>query len=121
LLTSISLPSGWLAAIIEPCPEPREPLPVDIVVPGVALWPTTRRARRKRDRKAALSTRRAGGHDTSSNAAKKRFRQKAARMQKKREELARKLWKGWDEMLPDQRKLLGPKGQPKLPRPENEN
>ena len=34
-------------------------------------------------------------------------------MRKEKEELARKLWKEWDEMSHEQRKLLGPKGEPK--------
>ena len=37
------------------------------------------------------------------------------------EDLARKLWQAWDEMPPELRKLLGPQGEPKLPRPKNED
>jgi len=62
------------------------------------------------------------GHDTSSGRLKKkRFQKKAAKKRKEKEELARMLWKEWDEMPPELRKLLGPKGEPKLPRPKNEN
>jgi hypothetical protein len=62
------------------------------------------------------------GHDARScPSKKKRFRRKAARKQKEKEVLARKLWKEWDEMSPDLRELLGPKGEPKLPRPKNED
>jgi hypothetical protein len=62
------------------------------------------------------------GHDTSSSPSKKqRFRKRAEKVRKQREELARKFWKEWDEMSLELRKLLGPKGEPKLPRPKNEN
>jgi hypothetical protein len=62
------------------------------------------------------------GHDTSSGPSKKkRFRKKAEKMRKEKEELARKLWNEWDEMPPELRKLLGPQGEPTLPRPKNEN
>ena len=62
------------------------------------------------------------GHDTKSGPSKKkRFRTKAAKKQKEKEELARKLWKEWDEMSPELRQLLGPKGEPQLPRPKHEN
>jgi hypothetical protein len=62
------------------------------------------------------------GHDTKSGPSrKKRYRKKAARMRKQKEEAARELWKKWDEMSAARRKLLGPKGEPKLPRPKNEN
>ncbi len=61
-------------------------------------------------------------HDTkSSRSKKKRFQKKAARRQKEQEKLACRLWEEWDEMSPELRKLLGPKGEPKLPRPTNEN
>jgi hypothetical protein len=62
------------------------------------------------------------GHDVSSGPPKKRrFRKKAEKRRKEKEELARKVWKEWDEMSPEQRRLLGPKGEPKLPRPKDEN
>jgi hypothetical protein len=59
------------------------------------------------------------GHDTSSGPPKKkRFRKKAEKTRKEKEKLARKLWKEWDEMSPELRGLLGPKGVPKMPRPK---
>jgi hypothetical protein len=62
------------------------------------------------------------GHDRRSAPFKKKhFRRTAERIRREKEELARQLWKEWDEMSPEQRKLLGPKGEPKLPRPKNEN
>jgi hypothetical protein len=62
------------------------------------------------------------GHDRKSGPPKiRRFRRRAARMRELKEELARKLWKEWDELSPEQRKMLGPKGEPKMPRPKNEN
>ncbi|MCI0464623.1 MAG: hypothetical protein L0Z62_47460 [Gemmataceae bacterium] len=62
------------------------------------------------------------GHDTkSSPAKKKRFRTKAARKRQEKEEAARKLWQEWDELTEEQRQLLGPKGEPKVPRPKDED
>jgi hypothetical protein len=52
---------------------------------------------------------------------KARFRKRAAKLRKAKVDLARKLWKEWDEMPPERRQLLGPKGEPKLPRPKNED
>ncbi len=61
-------------------------------------------------------------HDASSGPAKKkRFRKKAQRVRKEQAELARILWQEWDEMSPELRRLLGPKGEPKVPRPKDEN
>lgn len=61
-------------------------------------------------------------HDAKSRLSKqKRFRKNAAKERKDKEEAARKLWEEWDNMTPEQRNLLGPKGEPKLPRPKNEN
>jgi hypothetical protein len=62
------------------------------------------------------------GHDISSGPAKKkRFRRKAQKVRKEKEELARKLWQEWDDMSPELRRLLGPKGEPNVPRPNDEN
>jgi hypothetical protein len=62
------------------------------------------------------------GHDSKCSGAKKqRYRRKAAQRRKEKEQAAQKLWNEWDEMPPEQRKLLGPKGLPHLPRPKNEN
>ena len=52
---------------------------------------------------------------------KKRFQKNAERLRMEKEELARTLWKEWDEMSPELRKLLGPKGEPNVPRPKNED
>jgi hypothetical protein len=61
-------------------------------------------------------------HDTkSAPSRKKRFRKTAAKKRKEKEEAARRLWKEWDELDDETKKLLGPKGEPKLPRPKNEN
>lgn len=53
------------------------------------------------------------GHDTKSGPRKKkRFRKRAAQKRREKAEVARKLWKEWDELTEEQRKLLGPKGEP---------
>ena len=58
------------------------------------------------------------GHDRKSGLArKKRFARKAANKRKDLEEEAKTAWTEWDAQPEDVRKLLGPSGQPKLPRP----
>ncbi len=53
----------------------------------------------------------------SSRAKKKRFARKAARKQKQEEEDARKAWKEWDGLPDEVKRLLGPAGEPRMPRP----
>ena len=52
---------------------------------------------------------------------KKRFRKKAKKKRRQNDEAARRLWKEWDDLTPEQQRLLGPKGAPKLPRPKYED
>jgi hypothetical protein len=61
------------------------------------------------------------GHDTkSARAKKKRFGKHAAKRHKEREEEARKQWQKYDALSDEAKKLLGPKGKPKLPGPTDE-
>jgi hypothetical protein len=61
------------------------------------------------------------GHTTkSSRAKKKRFGKHAAKRRKEREQEARKQWQEYDALTDEAKKLLGPKGKPKLPRPKDE-
>ncbi len=78
--------------------------------------------REERGPKDAIKHTPGRGHDAKSRLSKqKRFRKKAAKMRKDKEEAARKLWEAWDNLTPEQRNLLGPKGEPKVPRPKYEN
>ena len=75
--------------------------------------------RKKRGPKGGIKHTPVRGHDAKSRLAKrKRFRMKAAKMRKDKDEAARKLWEEWDNLTPEQRKLLGPKGERRLPRPK---
>ena len=61
------------------------------------------------------------GHDRKSLPTKKdRFRRKAERKRQQQEEEARKAWEEWDRLSEEAKHLLGPDGQPKMPRPKNE-
>jgi hypothetical protein len=61
------------------------------------------------------------GHDRkSAPARKKRFARKAARKRQAEEEAAREEWQKWDSLPDEVKKLLGPAGQPKMPRPEDD-
>jgi len=61
------------------------------------------------------------GHDRKNIPAKKRrFARKATRKRKEEEEEARKAWAEWDKLSDDVKRLLGPEGQPKMPRPADD-
>jgi hypothetical protein len=61
------------------------------------------------------------GHASKSGAQKKkRFARKAAEKQKEDEETARRQWEEWDRLPEVVKRLLGPQGEPKLPRPKND-
>jgi hypothetical protein len=55
----------------------------------------------------------------SAPAKKKRFARKAARKRQTQEQVAGKAWAEWDALPDDVKRLLGPAGQPTMPRPEN--
>lgn len=62
------------------------------------------------------------GHVTRSGPAKKKlFRKNAAKKRQAKKETARKIWKDWDELSEEQRRFLGPKGEPEVPRPNHED
>lgn len=61
------------------------------------------------------------GHDRkSARAKKKRFARKAARKRQQQDEEARKTWEEWDKLPEEVKRLLGPTGQPSMPRPDDE-
>jgi hypothetical protein len=51
---------------------------------------------------------------------KKRFARRAAKKRQEQEEAARKEWEEWDRLPEEAKKLLGPAGMPKVPRPDDE-
>ena len=62
------------------------------------------------------------GHDRESSAPKKRrFARKAAKKSQQQDDDARKAWEEWDKLPDDVKRLLGPSGEPKMPRPRDEN
>lgn len=61
------------------------------------------------------------GHDRKSGPTKKqRFARKAAKKRQQQEEEARKAWEEWDNLPDEVKRLLGPAGQPKMPRPSDD-
>ncbi len=61
------------------------------------------------------------GHDRkSAQAKKKRFARKAARERLEQEKEARRAWAEWDQLPDEVKRLLGPPGQPKMPRPSDD-
>ena len=61
------------------------------------------------------------GHDRKSlPAKKKRFVRKAVRKRQEQEAEARKAWAEWDALPEDAKRLLGPTGMPKMPRPSDD-
>lgn len=61
------------------------------------------------------------GHATKSGPSKKkRFEKLAAKRRKEGEEAARKQWQEYDQLSDEAKQLLGPEGEPKLPRPKYE-
>jgi hypothetical protein len=77
---------------------------------------------RKKDPKGGVKHTPGRGHQTKSGRTKKkRFRKTAAQMRRAKEEAARKIWNNWDQLSDELKKLLGPKGEPKVPRPKNED
>jgi len=61
------------------------------------------------------------GHDRKSTPAKKkRFARKAATKRQEKDEEARKAWAEWDALSDDVKRLLGPAGMPKMPRPNHD-
>lgn len=76
--------------------------------------------KKKRGPKGGIKHQPGRGHDRKSAAKKKKyFAQKAARKRRQQGEDARKAWKEWDALPEDVKRLLGPSGQPKMPRPDD--
>jgi hypothetical protein len=76
---------------------------------------------RKRGPKGGVKHTPGRGHDSKSGPSKKRqFGKYAAQRRKERLEKARKEWQTYDQLSDEAKKLLGPTGKPKLPRPKGE-
>jgi hypothetical protein len=62
------------------------------------------------------------GHRRKSGRPKKRrFARKAAKKHQTKEEESRKEWAEWDQLRDEVKRLLGPAGQPRTPRPRDEH
>ena len=73
---------------------------------------------KKRGPKGGIKHNPGQGHDRKSDPVKKkRFSKKAVKKRLEQEEEARKAWAEWDQLADDVKRLLGPTGQPKMPRP----
>jgi hypothetical protein len=76
---------------------------------------------KKRGPKGGVKHQPGRGHDLKSLPVKKaRFKRKAARKRKQQQDEARKAWDEWDRLSEEAKHLLGPDGQPKMPRPKDE-
>lgn len=51
---------------------------------------------------------------------KKRFARKAAQKHQQKSDDAKKAWRAWDALPDDVKRLLGPAGQPTMPRPSDD-
>lgn len=75
---------------------------------------------KKRGPKGGIKHQPGKGHDRKSTPAKKRrFARKAEAKRRKQDAEARKAWAEWDSLPDDVKRLLGPAGEPKLPRPSD--
>jgi hypothetical protein len=75
---------------------------------------------KKRGPKGGIKHQPGRGHDRKSGRArKKRFVRKAARKRQQQEADARKAWEEWDRLPDDVKRLLGPAGEPNVPRPSD--
>ncbi len=71
----------------------------------------------KRGPKGGKKHRPGRGHDRKSGRSKKRrFSRKATKKRQQEEEEAKKAWEAWDRLSDDVKRLLGPAGQPPMPR-----
>jgi hypothetical protein len=78
--------------------------------------------KKKRGPKGGIKHQPGRGHDSKSiPAKKKRFARKAARKRKEEAKDARKAWAEWDALSEDVKRLLGPAGQPRMPRPSDDD
>ena len=76
---------------------------------------------KKRGPRGGIKHQSGRGHDRkSAPKRKKRFTRKAAKKLQQREKDARKAWTDWDALPDDVKRLLGPAGQPTMPRPNDD-
>jgi hypothetical protein len=76
---------------------------------------------KKRGPKGGIKHQPGRGHARkSAPAKKKRFARRTAKKRRQEEEEARKAWAEWDALSDDVKRLLGPAGQPKMPRPKDD-
>jgi hypothetical protein len=76
---------------------------------------------KKRGPKGGVRHQPGRGHDRkSAREKKKRFARRAARKRRQRDQAAKKAWEEWDALPDEVKRLLGPAGEPKMPRPSDE-
>jgi hypothetical protein len=76
---------------------------------------------KKRGPKGGMKHQPGRGLDRKSiRAKKKRFVRKADRKRQQEEDAAMRAWEDWDCLSEDVKRLLGSAGQPKMPRPSDE-
>jgi hypothetical protein len=74
---------------------------------------------KKRGPKGGIKHQPGRGHDRKSAIEKrKRFVRTRAKKRQKQNEDAKKAWEEWDRLPEEVKKLRGPTGQPKVPRPK---
>jgi hypothetical protein len=82
--------------------------------------PAKKDSHKKRGPKGGIKHQPARGHDRKGAAQKKkRFAEKAANKRLRDEAAAQRAWEEWDQLSDDVKRLLGPAGQPTMPRPTN--
>lgn len=76
---------------------------------------------KKRGPRGGIKHRPGRGHDRKSAVGKKkRFARKADQKRQQQDEQAKKAWEEWGRLPDDVKRLLGPAGQPTIPRPSDE-
>jgi hypothetical protein len=77
--------------------------------------------KKKRGPKGGIKHQPGRGHDRKSAADKKRrFARKVERKCQRQYEEATRAWEEWDQLPVEVKRLLGPTGQPNIPRPSND-
>lgn len=76
---------------------------------------------KKRGPKGGIKQQSRRDHDRkSAPKKKKRFARKAAQKHQQKDDDAKKAWRAWDALPDDVKRLLGPAGQPTIPRPSDD-
>ena len=83
---------------------------------------TEEQPEKKRGPKGGMKHQPGRGHARKSIPVKKRrFARKAVKKQQEQDAEARRAWAEWDALSEDVKRLLGPTGQPRMPRPSHDS